>query len=150
MIKGIYETHLFVQNLERSISFYQSVLDLELAFHDNERRAAFFWIGAPKQSMLGLWEKPANEIDVRHFAFECDASWVLNDAVKFLTSKGLATLDFMGNACSRPLVFAWMPAVSIYFKDPDGHELEFIGLLNGTPRPDKGVVSYQQCLEFNS
>jgi len=40
------------------------------------------------------------------------------------------------------MVFAWMPAVAIYFEDPDGHELEFIAVLDGEPRPELGVISY--------
>lgn len=29
MIKGLYETHLFVESLERSIDFYKNLLGLE-------------------------------------------------------------------------------------------------------------------------
>jgi lactoylglutathione lyase len=42
MIKGLYETHLFVENLERSIAFYESVLGLEPCHFEAERRIAFF------------------------------------------------------------------------------------------------------------
>ncbi|MGB0839179.1 MAG: VOC family protein, partial [Chitinophagales bacterium] len=79
MIKGLYETHLFVEQLERSMEFYGQVLGLKQAHYTEERRAAFFWIGKDKQSMLGLWEKPKAEIDIRHFAFECEAEWVRNE-----------------------------------------------------------------------
>ena len=65
MIKGLYETHLFVEDLERSIEFYDKVLGLKQCHYEAERRAAFFWIGNDKQSMLGLWEKPKEEIDIR-------------------------------------------------------------------------------------
>jgi hypothetical protein len=37
-----------------------------------------------------------------------------------------------------------MPAVSIYFADPDGHELEFIAPLPDKPRPEIGVVSREE------
>ena len=42
----------------------------------------------------------------------------------------------------------WMPAISIYFSDPDGHELEFIGVLDGKTRPDdeKRVLTYEEWL----
>ena len=45
MIKGLYETHLFVENLERSIDFYSNKMKLEQCRFDNERRIAFFWMG---------------------------------------------------------------------------------------------------------
>jgi len=56
LIQGLFETHLTVRNLETSIAFYQDAVGLELAYLLSERRVAFFWIGAPGQSMLGVWE----------------------------------------------------------------------------------------------
>ena len=46
------------------------------------------------------------------------------------------------------MVFAWVPAISIYFSDPDGHELEFIGILPGEYKTEKEkrVVTYQKWL----
>jgi hypothetical protein len=35
-----------------------------------------------------------------------------------------------------------MPAVSLYFTDPDGHLLEYLAMLPQEPRPAAGVVSY--------
>ena len=72
IIKGLYETHLFVENLERSIKFYGTTLELTQCYCEEDRRASFFWIGEDKQQMLGLWEMPKEQIDLRHFAFECD------------------------------------------------------------------------------
>ena len=74
MIKGLFETHLYVENLERSIAFYTHVLKLEQYHYEADRRVALFWIGKPQKAMLGVWEKPKEEIDLRHFAFECD--WI--------------------------------------------------------------------------
>lgn len=142
MIKGLYETHLFVRSLERSIDFYAK-LGLKQSYFEAERRAAFFWIGKPKQAMLGLWEKSEQEIDTRHFAFECEPQWILNESVEFLKSRNLKPRNFLKDGTERPMVFAWMPAISIYFDDPDGHELEFIGILDGKARPEKGVVPYE-------
>ncbi|MDO1500648.1 VOC family protein [Winogradskyella maritima] len=142
MIKGLYETHLFVENLDRSIDFYSNVLGLELCRTNDDRPVAFFWIGKPKQQMLGLWEKPKKEIDIRHFAFDCEPDWILNESVNFLKSHKLACRNFLNDGTERPMVFAWMPAIAIYFNDPDGHDLEFIGILDGKPQPEKGVLSY--------
>jgi len=44
------------------------------------------------------------------------------------------------------MVFAWMPAVAIYFNDPDGHSLEFIAPLEEKAKPELGVVSYDEWL----
>jgi len=54
MIKGLYETHLQVENLERSIEFYKNILGLHYCHYEEKRRIAFFWIGNSKEYMLGL------------------------------------------------------------------------------------------------
>ena len=150
MIKGLYETHLFVENLERSIAFYAEVLELKQCHYEEERRAAFFWIGQDKQSMLGLWEKPKEQIDIRHFAFECEPEWILNESVDFLKSRNLECRNFLNDGTDRPMVFAWMPAIAIYFDDPDGHSLEFIGTLDGKGKPENGIITYERWLELEA
>ena len=150
MIKGLFETHLFVENIERSIEFYSNILGLQLAHFEEERKIAFFWIGKEKQSMLGLWKKPKAEIKIRHFAFECEPEWVLRESVNFLKSKGLKCRNFLNDGIDRPMVFAWMPAIVIYFDDPDGHSLEFIGILEGKGKPEYGVISYEEWLELKT
>ncbi|MFK7831676.1 MAG: VOC family protein [Winogradskyella sp.] len=141
-IKGLYETHLFVEDLERSVDFYSNILGLEQCRINDARRTAFFWIGTPKQQMLGLWEKPKEEIDIRHFAFQCEPDWILNESINFLKKHNLNFWNFLNDGSKQPMVFAWMPSVAIYFSDPDGHDLEFIGILEGTPKPENGVLSY--------
>jgi lactoylglutathione lyase len=32
-------------------------------------------------------------------------------------------------------VIGWMPSAQIYFRDPDGHSLEFISILPEEPEP---------------
>ncbi len=48
----------------------------------------------------------------------------------------------------RPMAFARILAISIYFDAPDGHFLEFIGKLTGKskPRKEKLLVSYDAWL----
>lgn len=53
MIRGLYEAHLPVSNLKRSIEFYEG-LGLQLD-HKVEDNLAFLWIEKDK-SWLGLWE----------------------------------------------------------------------------------------------
>ena len=151
MIKGLFETHLFVENLERSIEFYSNVLKLEQFLYEEERRTALFWIGnKPRQSFLGLWEKPKDEVQLRHFAFECDWEWILNESVNFLKSHKIGFWNFLGDDSEKPMVFANIPAISIYFSDPDGHYLEFIGKLPGKYKPEKGslVISHEEWLKL--
>jgi catechol 2,3-dioxygenase-like lactoylglutathione lyase family enzyme len=148
MIKGLYETHLFVESLERSIDFYKNVLGLQQAHYEEGRRIAFFWIGQAKEYMLGVWEKPKDEIDIRHFAFRCEADFILNDAVAFLKERNLQPYNFLKDGKEQPMVFAWMPAIAIYFNDPDGHVLEFISVVEGEGKPELGVISYEDWLKF--
>ncbi len=41
-ISGLYETHLTVSNLDRSVAFYRDMVGLELAHTVPKRHAAFF------------------------------------------------------------------------------------------------------------
>jgi lactoylglutathione lyase len=152
MIKGLYETHLEVTNLEQAVDFYKNILGLEFALLEEKRRIAFFWIGKPKEYMLGLWEKPKAEsdnyrIEKRHFAFRCDMEDVLNRSVGWLKERNLQPYNFLKDETEKPMVFAWMPAIAIYFNDPDGNVLEFIAILEGKPRPELGVISYEEWLK---
>lgn len=150
MIKGLFETHLYVKDLERSVKFYKNVLGLEECHRDEKRNIVFFWVGAPQKFMLGIWQMPEAEVKPRHFAFECEPEWVLNNSVRFLHNKNLSCYNFLNDGPDRPMVFAWMPAVSIYFNDPDGHVLEFIGILDGTAKPELGVISYEDWISAAS
>lgn len=149
MIKGLYETHLFVENLERSVDFYSNILGLEQCYFDKERKAVFFWIGKPKEAMLGIWEKPKVEIEKRHFAFRCDKEDILEKSILFLKSKNLQPYNFLKDGTEKPMVFAWMPAIAIYFNDPDGHYLEFISILEGEGKPELGIISYEEWVRHN-
>ena len=41
-VEGLFETHITVWNMERSITFYRDVLGLELGIAQSERPAVFF------------------------------------------------------------------------------------------------------------
>lgn len=148
MIKGLYETHLQVSDLEKAVVFYTEVLGLELAHRDETRPIVFLWIGKNKTSMLGLWEQKEN-LQLRHFAFTAEKDDILNFSSEFLKSKNLKPYNFLKDGSEQPMVFAWMPALAIYFNDPDGNQLEFISVLEGEGRPELGVVSYEEWMERN-
>ncbi|MFF5382119.1 VOC family protein [Pedobacter suwonensis] len=149
MIKGLFETHIYVEDLERSIDFYSNVLGLTQCLYEADRRIAFFWIGKPQEAMLGIWEKPKKEIDVRHFAFRCEVDDVLNNQFSFWNLKTFSLIIFL----RVPIMIPWfLPGCllwAIYFNDPDGHALEFIAILDGEARPELGVVTYPDWLKLN-
>jgi lactoylglutathione lyase len=136
-IQGLYEAHLTVGDLERSIAFYRDVLGLTLAHRVPERRAAFFWVGARERGMLGLWEIGSSPIRARlHISFAAG----LDDVAAAVDRLRAAGIEPRAENRAEPVVFAWMPAASVFFDDPDGHSLEYIALLDEAPRPELGVI----------
>ena len=148
-ISGIFETHLTVRNLDRSIHFYRDRLGLTLARKYAERNVAFFWAGQKADGMLGLWETGTGPLHMGlHFAFRVDFDTVRRGPA-WLRQQGIERPDFYGTPTNEPSVIRWMPAVSVYFKDPDGHSLEFISLLNDAANAEFGVNPLSQWKEQN-
>jgi lactoylglutathione lyase len=143
---ALFETHLDVHDLERSIDFYRQVVGLELAFRLPERHVAFFWIGGRGRSMLGLWSGSSSPNAARlHIAFALDLDPVLTSPTA-LRKAGVEPLDFHGQPATEPSVIGWMPAASVFFNDPDGHLLEYLAILPHEPREDAGIVPYSEWL----
>ena len=149
-IYGLFETHLTVSDLQRSITFYRDTVGLQLALEVSERNAAFFWIGdnASRHSMLGLWSVGTAPIGLNlHIAFEVAAINDLLDAPKRLKDNGIIPLSFFGEESWEPSVIGWMPAAAIYFRDPDGHLMEYLTMLDDKERrADLGIVSWSEWL----
>ncbi len=77
-IRGLFEAHLTVSDLDRSIAFYRDRLGLTLAHVIPARQVAFFWIGAAGQAMLGLWSIGTAPLFMRlHIAFETPLDQVI-------------------------------------------------------------------------
>lgn len=134
-IDGLWETHLTVSDLERSIAFYRDTLGLTLAHRVPARHAAFFWIDPPRQAMLGLWGMHGAPLALRlHFAFQVTLDDV-STAVAALRGAGLYPRSGAGDPIEEPEVIPWIPAASVYFDDPDGHSLEYIAMLPDRPDP---------------
>jgi lactoylglutathione lyase len=144
MILGLFETHINVADLDRACRFYGETLGLELGLLDQERRVAFYWVGTRGEAVFGLWEKPAAQIQPQHFAFRASIDDVLTRAVPYLRERDLPSHNFLDDGTERPMVFGWMPALAIYFDDPDGHSLEFIAMLPDDPHPEVNVVSWDE------
>jgi lactoylglutathione lyase len=56
----------------------------------------------------------------------------------------LAPLSFFAQETDEPSVIAWMPAAAVYLRDPDGHLLECLAMLDEAPRPDIRIVTWSQ------
>lgn len=141
-VRDLFETHVSVSDLDRSIAFYRDVIGLPLA-HVEARQAAFFWIGAPGKAMLGVWQAGSAPQHVTvHLAFRVRRTDVIA-APRLLLTAGITPLDFEGRPTDQPIVFAWMPAAAVFFHDPDGHLLEFIAMLPQAARPDHGIVPWR-------
>ena len=141
-VSRLFEAHLVVDDLDRSVAFYRDRLGFDVAHRVDARQAVFLWIGPRGESMLGLWGASAGRPKTRsHVAFATDLDAVIA-APQRLHSAGIVALDFDEDPADQPVVLAWMPAAAVYFKDPDGHLLEYIAMLDAPPRPDAGIVAW--------
>jgi lactoylglutathione lyase len=143
-VRGLFETHLTVSELERSVGFYRDVVGLPVALEVPERNAAFLWVGDPGRSMLGLWSLGSAPLGLTlHVAFNVTLDDLL-DAPSRLEAQGITPLSFFGAQTTEPDVIGWMPAAAVYFHDPDGHQLEYLAMLDEQPRPDTGIVPWSE------
>jgi len=144
-VSGLYEAHLSVCDLDRSIEFYRDVVGLALAHAVPERHAAFFWIGGYQRSMLGLWSIYTSPVNLRlHIALQAELPDLLR-AISDLRSQKITPRNGRGDEIDEPSVFPWMPAASVYFNDPDGHSIEYISILPDAARPDiPGTMTFSE------
>ena len=113
LVQGIYEVAIPVRQLERAETFYRDVLGLEVGLRDDRRKWLFLRAGGAA-GMIVLQEQ-AGEFPSHHFAFTATGP-DLQQAVTVLRKFGVPTRG--------PVFHGWMPGTSLYFEDPDGHELE--------------------------
>lgn len=143
-VSELFEAHLPVSNLDRAISFYREVVGLQLGLREPEIGAAFFWIGAPGRSMLGLWTAGSAPMALSlHVAFGASLDDVIAAPGRF-RRLGVTPLSFHGEETDEPTVIGWMPAAAVYFRDPDGHLLELLAMLDATPDPEHRILSWSE------
>jgi lactoylglutathione lyase len=131
----LYETHLSVADTAASQAFYTRVVGLQFAHRDLTRDIVFLLAGDDRRSMLGLWGPSTSygrDFHKSHLAFAVSLAELLG-AGERLRSCGVACQDFHGHQTDEPSVIGWMPSAQLYFRDPDGHSVEFIALLDDTP-----------------
>ena len=143
-IRGLFEAHLAVADLGRSVAFYRDIVGLPVALEILERGAAFFWVVEPGQAMLGLWSLGSMPMGLRlHVAFDTALADVLAAPAR-LRQQGVEPLSFFGAPTAEPSVLAWIPAAAVYFLDPDGHQLEYLAMLDAEPRLELGIVPWSE------
>ncbi len=117
-IRGLYEVAIRVKELARAENFYRHVLGLEVGIRDEERNWLFLYAGGDA-GMIVLQEDKT-EWPVQHLAFTI-AEEDIERAATMLREQGLTV--------KGPVLHEWMPSKSIYFADPDGHDLELLALV---------------------
>ena len=149
MIKGLYEAHLPVSNLENSISFYRN-LGLEMAYKQD--KLAFFWI-VKGESWLGLWESDKVELlyhpSIRHIAFLVEKEDIISSK-KWLSEKGITIRTSFGfDEHRQPLVLPNNPHAhaAIYFDDPDGNSIELITPIRLDFQEDFKMMTLEEWLK---
>ena len=87
--------------------------------------------------MLGLWGPTTSygrDVRESHLAFAVSLAELLGVG-ELLRRSGVTCQDFRGDQTDEPSVIGWMPSAQLYFRDPDGHSVEFIALLDDIPEP---------------
>ena len=123
-VDGIFEVAIKVKNLDASAKFYQEVIGLNKGLYDESRRWLFLWVGT-NNGMVVLQEDK-DGCPRQHFAFRVQES-DLNGLKEHLEKSGVVV--------EGPVSLDWMNAVSVYFADPDGHDLEFCAIRNASFAP---------------
>jgi hypothetical protein len=96
--------------------------------------------------MLGIWSTGSMPMGVvQHVALSVALADLLN-ASEVLRAHGITPLSFFEDETSEPSVIGWMPAAAVYFRDPDGHLLEYLTMLDEAPRPEVGIVPWSEWL----
>jgi|SRR5438876_11291026 len=134
----LYEAHLPVADTEAAQRFYVEIVGLQFAHRDLTRDIIFLWACANRRSMLGLWGPNTSlgrEFHECHIAFNVSLVELLA-AGKRLNAAGIRTQNFAGKKTTEPSVIGWIPSAQLYFRDCDGHSLEFIALLDEPPAPE--------------
>jgi lactoylglutathione lyase len=137
----LYETHIPVANTRIADNFYREVLGLPFAYRDPTRDIVFLWVDVKGKAMIGLWGPNTAYGSKNGLIAKCHVAFAVSldelfAAMKKLSENKIDILGFGGEKTEEPTVIGWMPSAQIYFRDPDGHMLEFISILQDPPNPN--------------
>jgi len=116
-ITGLYEVAIKVRNLSTAEPFYRDVMGLQFGLRDQRRNWLFLRVGG--SAGMVVLQEDRGEWPRQHFAFAVNDS-ELERAAALLKEKGISV--------EGPVFHDWMPGRSVYFADPDGHDLELFAL----------------------
>ena len=116
-IKGVYEIAIRVKDLPRAESFYKDVLGFADGLRDERRNWLFLKAGG--DAGMVVLQEDKGDWPTQHFAFTVNEADI-NSSRSLLKSKGVSV--------SEPVYHEWMKSTSLYFEDPDGHQLELIAV----------------------
>jgi lactoylglutathione lyase len=111
-IQGLYEIAIRVKDLDKAEPFYLNVLGLQMGLRDESRRWLFLRTGDTGMVVL---QEDKSDWPLQHFAFTTTEAGI-EQAAGLLREQGIEV--------DGPHFHKWIPATSIYFTDPDGHDLE--------------------------
>lgn len=134
----LYETHLPVANTEIAKDFYTEIVGLPFAYRDPGRDIVFLWANSKEKGMIGLWGPNTAYGKEKGIALKCHVAFSVSfdqllATIEKLSEHEIETFGFDGYNTREPTVIGWMPSAQIYFRDPDGHALEFISILPDPP-----------------
>jgi lactoylglutathione lyase len=145
-VERIFEDHISIRDLERSLAFYRDTLGMEVGLLQSQSPegmgGALLWVGGRGTSMLGLYSLGSTwplTIMQHHVAFEVTLE-NLFAAPQNLRAAVLTAVGGRREPIDEPVVFSWMPAASVFFEDPDGNFLEYISMLDEEPQPELGLL----------
>jgi len=141
--RGLYEVHLPVIDLDRAVEFYVNKLGFEFGFGRSDGSSALLlYTEARQRWMLGLFRVDSlvhRSAAEYHISFRIAEEHV-DSMVPWLRERGIETEHAprapVQGPMKEPIVHGWMPAAAVFFRDPDGHLLEFIADLADAPRPE--------------
>jgi lactoylglutathione lyase len=136
----LYETHLPVGDTTIAERFYREIVGLPFAYRDPTRDIVFLWADVKEKAMIGLWGPNTAYGSQNGVISKCHVAFAVSldelfDAIKKLNARKIDIFGFGGDKTQEPSVIGWMPSAQIYFRDPDGHMLEFISILPDPPNP---------------
>ena len=126
-IRGVYEVAVRVKDLSKAEPFYREVLGLEVGIRDEKRHWLFLRAGG--DAGMVVLQEDKGEWPLQHFAFTLDEADI-ERAASMLRERGVEV--------EGPVFHQWMSSTSLYFRDPDGHDLELLALVrsDATDKPN--------------